>query len=143
MMLAYSARQPLGLDPHPVCANRGRRIEVRFPDRVPTVLAFAAMMSRLDASRTNPPAKPRQGSYYLPPEEEKKIRPCPPLDQALDALDKTAISLTRVACSQRPDHAYIDLKMQDVTRFPHDHALIEFHSITAYKIMADERCRAR
>ena len=57
--------------------------------------------------------------YHLPPEEDAKIPTvCSSLDQALECLDKDREFLTRggVVTDTMID-AYIELKMQEVTRF--------------------------
>jgi glutamine synthetase len=56
--------------------------------------------------------------YHLPPEEDKLVPTvCSSLDQALEALDKDRAFLTKggVFTDSWID-AYIDLKMQEVTR---------------------------
>ena len=57
--------------------------------------------------------------YDLPPEEDAKIPTvCSSLDQALEYLDKDREFLTRGGVfSNEMIDAYIELKMQDVTRF--------------------------
>jgi hypothetical protein len=57
--------------------------------------------------------------YHLPPEEDAKIPTvCHSLDQALDYLDKDRAFLTKGGVfTDAYIDAYIDLKMQEVTRF--------------------------
>src|SRR6187397_542598 len=122
--LAYSARNRSASIRIPYVANpKGRRIEVRFPD--PTCnpyLAFGAMlMAGLDGveNKIHPGEAATKDLYDLPPEEDAKIPTvCSSLDQALDYLDKDREFLTRggVFTNDMID-AYIDLKMQEVTRF--------------------------
>ena len=102
---------------------KGRRIEVRFPD--PTAnpyLAFTAlMMAGLDGiqNKTHPGDPMDKNLYDLPPEEAAKIpNPCASLDEALDNLDKDRNFLTRGGVfSNNMIDAYIELKMEEVTRF--------------------------
>ena len=106
-----------------VQSDKARRIEVRFPD--PTAnpyLAFAAMMmAGLDGvqNKIHPGDPSDKNLYDLPPEEDAKIPTvCSSLDQALDALDKDREFLTRGGVfSNDMIDAYIELKMQEVTRF--------------------------
>ncbi len=123
VMLAYSARNRsasirIPYDPSP----KGRRIEVRFPD--PTAnpyFAFAAlMMAGLDGiqNKIHPGEAMDKDLYDLPAEEEKKIpQVCYSLDQALEALDndRTFLKAGGVFTDDAID-AYIELKMEEVTR---------------------------
>jgi glutamine synthetase len=122
--LAYSARNRSASVRIPYVANpKGRRIEVRFPD--PTCnpyLAFAAMlMAGLDGveNKIHPGEAATKDLYHLPPEEDAKIPTvCHSLDQALEYLDRGRSFLTKggVFTDAYLD-AYIELKMQEVTRF--------------------------
>ena len=122
--LAYSARNRSASIriPH-VSSPKARRIEVRFPD--PTAnpyMAFAAMlMAGLDGvmNKIHPGEAADKNLYDLPPEEDKKIPTvCSSLDQALEALDKDREFLTRGGVfSNDMINAFIDLKMEEVTRF--------------------------
>ncbi len=122
--LAYSARNRSASIRIPYVPNpKGRRIEVRFPD--PTAnpyLAFSAMlMAGLDGviNKIHPGDPADKNLYDLPPEEDKKIPTvCSSLDMALDYLDRDREFLTRggVFTNDMID-AYIDLKMEEVTRF--------------------------
>ena len=102
---------------------KGRRIEVRFPD--PTAnpyLAFTAlMMAGLDGiqNKIHPGDPMDKNLYDLPPEEAARIpNPCVSLDEALDNLDKDRNFLTRGGVfSNDMIDAYIELKMEEVTRF--------------------------
>jgi glutamine synthetase len=122
--LAYSSRNRSASIRIPYVANpKGRRIEVRFPD--PTCnsyMAFAAMlMAGVDGveNKIHPGEAATKDLYHLPPEEDAKIPTvCHSLDQALDYLDKDRAFLTKggVFTDGFLD-AYIELKMQEVTRF--------------------------
>ena len=122
--LAYSARNRSASIRIPYVSNpKGRRIEVRFPD--PTAnpyLAFSAlMMAGLDGvqNKIHPGEAADKNLYDLPPEEDAKIPTvCSSLDMALEYLDKDREFLTRggVFTNDLID-AYIDLKMEEVTRF--------------------------
>ncbi|MCG3190514.1 MAG: 3-hydroxylaminophenol mutase [Burkholderiaceae bacterium] len=122
--LAYSSRNRSASVRIPYVANpKGRRIEVRFPD--PTCnpyLAFAAMlMAGIDGveNKIHPGEAATKDLYHLPPEEDAKIPTvCSSLDQALEYLDKDRAFLTKggVFTDTYLD-AYIELKMQEVTRF--------------------------
>ena len=133
VMLAYSARNRSASIRIPyVSSDKARRIEVRFPD--PTAnpyLAFAAMMmAGLDGiqNKIHPGDAADKNLYDLPPEEEANIpKVCHSLDQALEALDKDREFLTRggVFTNDMLD-AYIELKMEEVTRFRMTTHPIEF-----------------
>ncbi len=122
--LAYSARNRSASIriPH-VASDKARRIEVRFPDPgANPYMAFAAMMmAGLDGiqNKIHPGEPADKNLYDLPPEEDAKIPTvCASLDQALEYLDKDREFLTRggVFANDFID-AYIDLKMEEVTRF--------------------------
>jgi glutamine synthetase len=133
VMLAYSARNRSASIRIPYVSNpKGRRIEVRFPDSLSNpYFAFAAMMmAGLDGiqNKIHPGDASDKDLYHLPPEEDKKIpRVCHSLDMALDALDKDREFLKAggVFTDDLID-AYIDLKMQEVTRFRMTTHPIEF-----------------
>jgi glutamine synthetase len=123
VLLAYSARNRSASIRIPYVANpKGRRIEVRFPD--PTAnpyLAFAAMMlAGLDGiqNKIHPGEAMDKNLYDLPPEELKDVPTvCHSLDQALEALDQDRSFLTAGGVfSDDMINAYIDLKMEEVTR---------------------------
>jgi glutamine synthetase len=122
--LAYSSRNRSASVRIPYVANpKGRRIEVRFPD--PTCnpyLAFSAMlMAGLDGveNKIHPGEAATKDLYHLPPEEDAKIPTvCDSLDQALGYLDKGRAFLTKGGVfTDGYIDAYIELKMQEVTRF--------------------------
>ncbi|HDP88783.1 MAG TPA: glutamate--ammonia ligase [Thioalkalivibrio sp.] len=123
VMLAYSARNRSASIRIPYVSNpKGRRIEVRFPDPAANpYLAFAAlMMAGLDGiqNKIHPGDAMDKNLYDLPPEEEKQIpQVCYALDQALDALDKDREFLKAGGVMDDDTiDAYIELKMEDVTR---------------------------
>lgn len=123
VMLAYSARNRSASIRIPYVSNpKGRRIEVRFPDSTCNpYLAFTAMMlAGLDGIRHKiHPGEPMDKDLYdLPAEEEIHIpKVCHAFDQALEALDQDREFLTvgGVFTDDIID-AYIELKMQEVTR---------------------------
>ncbi len=122
--LAYSARNRSASIRIPYVSNpKGRRIECRFPDPLanPYLCFSALMMAGLDGvqNKIHPGEAADKNLYDLPPEEDAKIPTvCHSLEQALEYLDKDREFLTRggVFSSEMID-AYIDLKMQEVTRF--------------------------
>jgi glutamine synthetase len=124
VMLAYSARNRSASIRIPWVPNpKARRIEVRFPDSSANpYFAFAAMMmAGLDGiqNKIHPGDPADKDLYDLEPEEEKHIpQVCHSLDMALEHLDKDREFLTRggVFTNDVID-AYINLKMQEVTRF--------------------------
>jgi glutamine synthetase len=122
--LAYSARNRSAAVRIPfVNSGKARRIEVRFPD--PTAnpyLAFTAMMmAGLDGvqNKIHPGDPMDKNLYDLSPEEAKDIpHPCASLDEALNTLDKDRAFLTKGGVfSDDMINAYIELKMEEVTRF--------------------------
>jgi glutamine synthetase len=122
-LLAYSARNRSASIRIPYDANpKGRRIEVRFPDAAANVyFTFASMLlAGLDGiqNKIHPGDAMDKDLYDLPPEEEKNIPTvCFSLDQALDALDKDRdfLKVGGVFTDDAID-AYIELKMEEVTR---------------------------
>jgi glutamine synthetase type I len=122
--LAYSARNRSASIRIPYVASpKGRRIEARFPDPLMNpYLGFAALlMAGLDGveNKIHPGEAATKDLYHLPPEEDAKIPTvCHSLDQALEYLDKGRAFLTKggVFTDSYID-AYIELKMQEVTRF--------------------------
>jgi len=122
--LAYSARNRSVACRIPfVTSDKARRVEVRFPD--PTTnpyFAFAAMlMAGLDGvqNKIHPGDPLDKNMYDLPPEEAKRVpNVCSSLDMALEHLDKGREFLTRGGVfSNDMIDAYIELKMEEVTRF--------------------------
>ncbi|MGY6213601.1 glutamate--ammonia ligase [Methylolobus aquaticus] len=133
VMLAYSARNRSASIRIPYVTNpKARRIEVRFPDSTANpYLAFAAMlMAGLDGiqNKIHPGDAMDKDLYDLPPEEEKAIpQVCYSFDQALEALDKDREFLKRGGVfTDDVIDAYIDLKMQDVTRLRMSTHPVEF-----------------
>jgi glutamine synthetase len=131
--LAYSAKNRSASVRIPYVASpKGRRIEVRFPD--PTAnpyLAFSAMlMAGLDGVEytIHPGEAASKDLYHLPPEEDAKIPTvCHSLDQALDYLDRERGFLTKGGVfTDAYIDAYIELKLQEVTRFRMTTHPIEF-----------------
>src|SRR3989344_1716976 len=122
--LAYSAKNRSASIRIPYVSNpKGRRIEARFPDpSANPYLAFSAlMMAGLDGveNKIHPGEAATKDLYHLPPEEDKLVPTvCHSLDQALEALDADRGFLTKggVFTDSYLD-AYIELKMQEVTRF--------------------------
>ena len=133
VMLAYSARNRSASIRIPYVSNpKARRIEVRFPDSSANpYFAFAAlMMAGLDGiqNKIHPGDAMDKDLYDLPPEEEKNIpQVCYSLDMALDHLNKDREFLKKggVFTDDVLD-AYVDLKMQDVTRLRMTTHPIEF-----------------
>ena len=131
--LAYSARNRSASIriPH-VSSPKGRRVECRFPDPIANpYLAFTAlMMAGLDGvqNKIHPGDPADKNLYDLPPEEDAKIPTvCSSLDQALEALDSDREFLTRGGVfSNEMIDAYIELKMEEVTRFRMTTHPIEF-----------------
>ena len=124
VMLAYSARNRSASCRIPHVANpKGRRIEIRFPDPMANpYLAFSAMMmAGLDGilNKIHPGDPLDKDLYDLPPEEARDIPTvCHSLDQALEALDndRDFLKAGGVFTDDLID-AYIDLKMEEVSRF--------------------------
>ncbi len=131
--LAYSARNRSASIRIPHVSNpKARRIETRFPD--PTAnpyLCFAALlMAGLDGiqNRIHPGEPASKDLYHLPPEEDALVPTvCSSFEQALRALDKDREFLTRGGVfSNDLIDAYVELKMQDVTRLNMTPHPIEF-----------------
>ena len=131
--LAYSARNRSASIriPH-VSSPKGRRIETRFPDPLANpYLAFSALlMAGLDGvqNKIHPGEAADKNLYDLPPEEDAKIPTvCASLEEALAALEKDHEFLTRGGVfTESMIDAYINLKMEDVTRFRMTTHPIEF-----------------
>jgi glutamine synthetase len=106
-----------------VQSDKARRIEVRFPDGgTNPYLGFTAMMmAGLDGvqNKIHPGDPADKNLYDLPPEEDAKIPTvCSSLEQALDYLANDHEFLTRGGVfSKDMIDAYIELKMEEVTRF--------------------------
>ena len=122
-ILAYSARNRSASIRIPYQASpKGRRIEVRFPDSMANpYLAFAALlMAGLDGiqNKLHPGEAMDKDLYDLPPEEEKELEHVAfSLEEALNALDadRAFLKAGDVFTDDLID-AYIDLKMENVTR---------------------------
>ncbi|HQR03866.1 MAG: type I glutamate--ammonia ligase [Proteobacteria bacterium] len=122
--LAYSAKNRSASIRIPfVHSDKARRIETRFPDpgANPYLCFTALMMAGLDGvqNKIHPGDPADKNLYDLPPEEDAKIPTvCSSLEQALDYLDKDREFLTRGGVfSNDWIDAYIELRMEDVTRF--------------------------
>ena len=100
-----------------------KRIEYRPPDPAanPYLAYTALLMAGLDGvlNKIDPGEPMDKNLYDLAPEEAKDIpHPCASLDEALSALDKDRGFLTKGGVfSDDMIDAYIDLKMEEVTRF--------------------------
>ncbi len=133
VMLAYSARNRSASVRVPFIANpKARRIEVRFPDSTANpYLAFAAMlMAGLDGilNKIHPGDAMDKNLYDLPPEEEANIpKVCFSFDEALKALDEDRDFLKAGGVfSDDLIDAYIELKMEEVTRLRMSTHPVEF-----------------
>ena len=123
-LLAYSARNRSASIRIPHVANpKAIRIEVRFPDSNgnPYFMFAAIMMAGLDGimNRIDPGAPLDKDLYDLPPAVEKDIPTvASSLDMALEALDNDReFLLAGDVFSNDAIDAYIELKMEEVTRF--------------------------
>ena len=133
VLLAYSARNRSASCRVPwVGTDKARRIEIRFGDAAGNpYLTFAAMlMAGLDGviNKIDPGAPMDKDLYDLPPEEERDIpRVCHALDQALEALDtdRDFLKAGDVFSDDLID-GYINLKMDEVTRFRMSTHPVEF-----------------
>jgi glutamine synthetase len=122
--LVYSARNRSASIRIPFVASpKGRRIEVRFPDSTANpYLAFVAMMmAGLDGiqNKIHPGKSADKDLYELSHAEEKELPTvCSSLEMACEALDKDREFLIKggVMTNDLID-AYIELKMQEVTKF--------------------------
>ena len=133
VLLAYSARNRSASIRIPyVNSPKARRIEVRFPDSTGNpYLSFSAMlMAGLDGiiNKIHPGDAMDKDLYDLPPEEEKEIpHVAASLEEALTALDadREFLKVGGVFSDDLID-AYIDLKMEDVTRLKMTTHPVEF-----------------
>jgi glutamine synthetase len=122
-ILAYSARNRSASIRIPFESNpKGRRVEVRFPDSMANpYLAFAAMMmAGLDGiqNKIHPGDAMDKDLYDLPPEEEQELDHVAfSLEEALNSLnaDRAFLKAGDVFTDDLMD-AYVDLKMENVTR---------------------------
>jgi glutamine synthetase len=133
VMLAYSARNRSASVRIPWVSNpKARRIEVRFPDPTgnPHYTFASLMMAGLDGiqNKIHPGDAMDKDLYDLPPEEEASIpKVAFSLDQALENLDADRSFLTTggVFTDDCID-AYIELKMEEVTRLRMSTHPVEF-----------------
>jgi len=133
VMLAYSARNRSASVRIPWVSNRhARRIEIRFPDSTgnPYFTFASLMMAGLDGiqNKIHPGDAIDKDLYDLPAEETTQIpKVACSLDQALDGLDNDRAFLTAggVFTNDMID-AYIDLKMEEVTRLRMSTHPVEF-----------------
>ncbi len=132
-LLAYSARNRSAAIRIPfVPSPKARRIEVRFPDSTANpYFAFSAMlMAGIDgiANKIHPGEAMDKDLYDLPPEEEKNIPTvCSSLEQALEALESDYEFLLQGGVFTKDViDAYIELKMEEVTRLRMTTHPIEF-----------------
>ena len=133
VMLAYSARNRSASVRIPwVSSQKARRIEVRFPDPTgnPYFTFAALMMAGLDGiqNKIHPGDAMDKDLYDLPPEEEAAIpKVAHSLDQALEGLNNDRAFLTAggVFTDDTID-AYIELKMEEVTRLRMSTHPVEF-----------------
>ena len=139
VLLAYSARNRSASVRIPwVGSPNGKRIETRFPDASGNpYLTFAAlMMAGVDGieNKIHPGDPMDKDLYDLPPEELKDIPTvCASLRDALSALDRDREFLKKgnVFNDDQID-AYIELKMEEVTRFettPHPVEFAMYYSV--------------
>ncbi len=133
VLLAYSARNRSASCRIPwTQSDTGRRIEMRFPDAASNpYLAFSAMlMAGLDGIRNQiEPGEPLDKNLYdLPPQERASVpQVAVSLEEALQALDKDRDFLKAGdVFSDDLIDAYIDLKMEDVTRLRMSTHPVEF-----------------
>ena len=133
VLLAYSARNRSASVRIPwVSSPKGKRLETRFPDASGNpYLTFAALlMAGLDGieNKINPGDPMDKDLYDLPPSELQGIPTvCGSLREALAALDADREFLKKgnVFNDDQID-AYIDLKMEEVTRFEMTPHPVEF-----------------
>ena len=133
VLLAYSARNRAASIriPH-VPSAKGKRIETRFPDPAgnPYLTFTALLMAGLDGieNQIHPGDAMDKDLYDLPPEELSDIPTvCHSLRDACDALDADRDFLKKggVMNDDQID-AYIELKMEEVTRIEHHPHPVEF-----------------
>jgi glutamine synthetase len=133
VLLAYSARNRSASIriPH-VPSAKGKRIETRFPDAAgnPYLTFSALLMAGLDGieNQIHPGDAMDKDLYDLPPEELSDIPTvCHSLRDACDALDGDRDFLKKggVMNDDQID-AYIELKMEEVTRIEHHPHPVEF-----------------
>jgi len=133
VLLAYSSRNRSASCRIPYSASpKGKRVEVRFPDPACNpYLGFAAMlMAGLDGimNKIHPGQAMDKNLYDLPPEELSQVPTvCGSLREALENLDKDRAFLKRgdVFTDDQID-AYIELRMEEVSRFETTPHPVEF-----------------
>ncbi|AZU04244.1 glutamine synthetase, type I [Glycocaulis alkaliphilus] len=133
VLLAYSARNRSASIRIPyVGSPKGKRIEARFPDPAgnPYLTFTALLMAGLDgiANKIHPGDAMDKDLYDLPPEELKDIPTVSgSLREALANLDADREFLKKggVMDDDQID-AYIDLKMEEVSRIEHHPHPVEF-----------------
>ncbi len=122
VLLAYGARNRSAAIRIPESPEKGRRIEIRFPDAmVNPYLAFSAMlMAGLDGvqNRIHPGDPIDEDLYELHPEQAKAIPTvCHSLDLALECLEKDyEFLLAGGVFNKDLINAYAELKFSEVTR---------------------------
>jgi len=133
VLLAYSARNRSASVRIPwVSSPKGKRIETRFPDAAGNpYLTFAALlMAGLDGieNKIHPGDPMDKDLYDLPPEELKDIPTvCASLRDALGALDHDREFLKKGnVFNDDQINSYIDLKMEEISRFETTPHPIEF-----------------
>jgi glutamine synthetase len=133
VLLAYSARNRSASIriPH-VPSAKAKRIETRFPDAAgnPYLTFTALLMAGLDGieNQIHPGDAMDKDLYDLPPEELSDIPTvCHSLRQACEALDADRDFLKKggVMDDDQID-AYIELKLEEVTRIEHHPHPVEF-----------------
>ncbi|PTY35821.1 type I glutamate--ammonia ligase [Saccharospirillum sp. MSK14-1] len=133
VMLAYSARNRSASIRVPwVSSPKGKRIEVRFGDPTanPYLMFSAYLMAGLDGikNKIHPGDSADKDLYDLPPEEQSQYPTvCSSLEQALNALseDREFLKAGGVFDDDMID-AYIELKMEEVTRIQMTTHPVEF-----------------
>jgi len=133
VMLAYSARNRSASCRIPHTGNpKGRRIEIRFGDPAGNAyFMFAAMlMAGIDGivNKIDPGSAMDKDLYDLPAEEVRNIPTvCSSLAQALEALDADRDFLKAGGVFDDDlINGYIELKMEEVTRFRMSTHPVEF-----------------
>ena len=132
-MLAYSARNRSASIriPH-VETPAAKRIEARFPDAAgnPYLTFTALLLAGLDGikNRIDPGDAMDDDLYKLPLKKQRSIPTvCSSLREALNALnnDRSFLTMDNVMDDDQID-AYIELKMEEVTRIEHHPHPAEF-----------------
>jgi glutamine synthetase len=104
-----------------VANPKGRRVEARFPDPLPTLTSASAalLMAGLDGveNKIHPGEAATKDLYHLPPEEDKGTNRVPQPRPGAGAPGQGPRFLTKggVFTDSMLD-AYIELKMAEVTR---------------------------